>query len=111
MVLLSQLEDQELELRMRHIDLIYTINDRIDYLRRIKQARKHRYAVNFDETVSGVYISAPIIGYVHPAVISICGPFKRMQSKTKYYVKILTGMADYISKRLQETFRAKSRAA
>jgi DNA-binding IclR family transcriptional regulator len=108
MVLLSQLNDKELELRIRNMELTFKIENREDYFRRIRFVRNHGYALDGDETVSGaVFISSPILGYVQPAVLSICGPVKRMQSKKTRYIKMLTELANGISKRLQETIRAK----
>jgi DNA-binding IclR family transcriptional regulator len=108
MVLLCQLNDKELELRIRNMELTYKIENREDYFRRIRLVRNHGYAVDGDETVSGaVFISAPILGYIQPAVLNICGPVKRMQFKKTGYIKMLTEITNDISKRLQETIRAK----
>jgi IclR family transcriptional regulator, KDG regulon repressor len=112
MVLLAQLEDKELELRIRNMELTSVIKDREDYLRRLRLIRNHGYAMNDDDTVSGsVFISVPVRGYIQPAVLTICGPLKRMQSKKTRYKTRLSESADFISKRLQETIRAKSKNA
>jgi DNA-binding IclR family transcriptional regulator len=109
MVLLAQLEDKELELRIRNMELISVINHREDYLRRLRLIRNHGYAINDDIDSDSVFISVPIRGYIQPAALSICGPLMRMKSKKTRYKAMLIENADFISKRLQVTIKAKAK--
>jgi DNA-binding IclR family transcriptional regulator len=108
-ILLSQLKDKELEIRVRNILLTHKIENVEEYILEIKRIRKQKYAVTHDAVIAGAMcLSASVTHYISPAVVSIYGPKERVKPHTKEYTALLLEATDAISQRLAETIRVKS---
>lgn len=111
-VLLSQLNDDELEIVLKHIKITpvtaNTVTDKDVLIAQLKEIRKRGYAVSYGETVVGALcISAPIRNYTLPAALSIVGPESRLKSRVNELVKEIMASADLISKNIAGIFRTK----
>jgi IclR family transcriptional regulator, KDG regulon repressor len=107
-VLLSQLNDRELEIRVRNIMLTQNIGDVDSYMREIKTIQRKKYAVSHDEVIAGAMcIAARVTGYISPAVVSLYGPKQRVKPHSREYTLCLLETANAISQRLTETIKAK----
>jgi IclR family transcriptional regulator, acetate operon repressor len=107
-VLLSQLSDKELEIRVRNIRLTHQIEDPEAYLRQIREIRHTNYTMTVDEVIPGAMcISSAVTHYISPAVVSIFGPRERMAPHSSEYTKLLLSATQAISGRLAETIKAK----
>jgi DNA-binding IclR family transcriptional regulator len=81
-VLLSQLQDAQIEVLLNQISLVpitqNTIIDKVELLEEIKQVRQQGYATSFGERVLGSScVSVPVQHYVTPVALSILGPAAR----------------------------------
>lgn len=81
-VLLSELEDNELQLLIKHIRFVpvgpNTITDKRFFLRELKKVREQGYATSFGERVpGGSSISVPIKNYICPVALNVLGPDNR----------------------------------
>jgi IclR family transcriptional regulator, KDG regulon repressor len=107
-VLLSQLSDKELQIRVSNILLTNKMENVDLYIQEIKRIRKQKYAISHDEVIAGAMcLSAAVTHYISPAVVSIYGPKERVKPHIKRYTTLLLESAQAISKRLAETIRAK----
>lgn len=82
-ILLSELEDYELQLILKNIELVRmgpnTITDKKILLEEIEKVRKEGFAVSIGERIAGAAsISVPIKNYVCPVSLSILGPENRV---------------------------------
>jgi DNA-binding IclR family transcriptional regulator len=110
MVLLSQLDDKELEMRVYNMELNTKMENREGYILNIKDIRKQGYAISQDDSSWGIMsISAPLRNYLIPASLNIYGPKERMKGKSKQFVEILCESVNQISQRLADTLKAKTR--
>jgi DNA-binding IclR family transcriptional regulator len=109
MVLLSQLDEKELEARVRNLELTTRIEDRKRYLGHIKNIRKRGYAITHDDVAEGsMSISAPIFNYLLPTALNVYGPRDRMKSKSKQDIGLLRDCAFQISQSLASTVKARA---
>ncbi len=108
-VLLSELEDNELQILMSnlHLDPIgpNTITDKKALLKEVKKVRKQGYATSFGERVLGsASIAVPIKNYICPVSFGILGPDNRF-TLDRMMMDILESMKESsrrISKKLIE---------
>jgi DNA-binding IclR family transcriptional regulator len=85
-VLLSQLNNKDLRIALKHANLkAYTENTIThveELMLQIKRIREQGYGISFGERIEGVVsISAPISNYIVPATISILGPQDRIKPR------------------------------
>jgi len=85
-VLLSELDEKELHLLLRNLQLIFlgpnTITDQKMLLKEIRRVRQQGYATSFGEREKGSSsISVPIKNYICPVALSILGPDNRLTLK------------------------------
>jgi DNA-binding IclR family transcriptional regulator len=109
-VLLSQLDDKELKIRLKNIHITddsFKIDELISQIRSI---RLKGYSISHDEVVKGgTCISAPVKNYILPAVLSVFGPKDRMRHEIKKYIDVLCNSAANLSSRLGSTIKAKEK--
>lgn len=108
-VLLSQLNDQELQVALDNLDLKaitpFTITDKQRAFEQIRQIREQGYAESTDEVVMGAMcIAVPVKGYSLPTCLSIIGPTHRMQEKKLKYRRALQESAAHIARRITRIF-------
>jgi DNA-binding IclR family transcriptional regulator len=81
-ILLSHLEDNELQPLLKHLQLVpigpNTITDKDRLLEELKIAKEQGYATSFGERISGsASISVPVENYLCPVALSVLGPDNR----------------------------------
>ncbi len=86
-ILLSELEDKEVQSLLENIKLIsvspHSINDKKTLLKELIKARRQGYATSFGERVTGsASISVPVKNYICPVSLSVLGPDNRFTLKT-----------------------------
>lgn len=106
--LLSQLQDTDLHLIMKYINLSrqieVTITNKQKLITLVKQARKNGYSISVNEIVNGAMgISVPIKGYIYPAALTILGPTNRLKPKADLMIEKLKSSANHISNKFSET--------
>lgn len=104
-VLLSQFKDEELQAIMKVVKFEQftnkTIVEKKIFITQINQVRQDGYAVSHGEVFdSASSISAPIINYIYPAVLSIVGPQYRLEKRVSALVKELKESVARISNNL-----------
>jgi DNA-binding IclR family transcriptional regulator len=109
-VLLSQVEEDELQMFLRNIRLDTTAsNEVIDkdaLVTRIKNVRRLGYDISVGErVVGGMCISAPIRNYILPAALNIVGPESRMKERRASFTKLLLDVTNRISFNLLNTLK------
>ncbi|MCX7912485.1 MAG: IclR family transcriptional regulator, partial [Dehalococcoidales bacterium] len=108
-VLLSQLDDEELQMTLRHIKINRitenTVTDKNQFLAQIEEVRRVGYSVSRGERIpGGLCIAAPIRGYVCPASLSIVGPEERLRDNVDKIVPELKTSVERISREIAEVF-------
>lgn len=106
-VLLSMMDDKELEVVLQNLDLVSLGPNTItqeDVLRKeIELIRKQGYATSFGETQAGTAgISVPIKNYTGPVVLCVLGPEFRFSPTT--YLEEIKKSTLRISNKLKEIF-------
>lgn len=106
-LLLSMMDEHELEAIMRNIELIRfgpnTITDKEILRKEIVKIRKQGYATSFGETQPGTAgISVPIRNYIYPAALCVVGPEFRFSPIDT--LDELRKCAHRVSNNLQECF-------
>ncbi len=106
-VLLSELDDNELELLLKHIRLVpigpNTITDKRLLLKELKKVRAQGYATSFGERVPGsASLSVPIKHYICPVALNVLGPDNRFSAdRMMDALKDVKGAALRVSKKLK----------
>ena len=107
-VLLSQLDDREIEDILSKVNIASLTNNKISesrLLAQLKEIQRHGFAVSTGERVPGSScISVPVRNYTYPAALSIQGPAERLQPKTKYLTEMLKKSAELISGNISGMF-------
>ena len=101
-VLLSQLDDTELQEALKHIqhDNITqnSVTDSDVLLEQIHEIRKQGYGISYGERIHGaICISAPIHHYICPVALFVIGPEARLKPGLMRYIKELTASAQRVS--------------
>lgn len=104
-ILLSQLDDQELELAMEAIKLERvtenSVTDKEEFIKQVRETKTQGYAFTSGERISGgIGLSAPIKNYVFPAAISIIGIETGLKSKVPDLTKELIAATGRITGKL-----------
>jgi DNA-binding IclR family transcriptional regulator len=106
-VLLSQLNDTDLEIALENMDLepmtTNTVTDKEQLLNDIKRIRRSGYTISYGERIKGsLAIGAPISNYFLPVALGIIGPESRIKPRKKEYVEALLIAAVQISENLDK---------
>ena len=81
-MLLSQLEDEELQVALKNVKLPhvteYSVTDKKELLLQLKEIRTQGYAISHGERIpEALCISAPVHNYYWPVALSVIGPESR----------------------------------
>jgi IclR family acetate operon transcriptional repressor len=111
-VLLSQLDDEQLETTLKHIKFDRAdengITDKAGLMAQLIEIRRQGCCVTHGEKLPGaVCISAPINNYICPASLNILGPENRLGPKVKVVIEELKASARRISGDIAEAFDQK----
>jgi DNA-binding IclR family transcriptional regulator len=111
-VLLSQLDDKELRLVLKNINIKqvteYSVTDKKLLLVQIREARQQGYAVSYGERIAGALcISAPVKSYFWPVALSLVGPESRLTLGVTDLIKKVISSARRITKNIEEFYRGK----
>ncbi len=109
-MLLAQLNSGELKIAMKNINMEsiteYSITDKDELLKQLKQIKKQGYVVCASERIVGAMgIAAPIKNYTMPVALSIVGPEVRMKPRTQELLEALLSAASRISDKIKENYR------
>jgi IclR family KDG regulon transcriptional repressor len=108
-VLLSQLDDEELKITLKHLEFTYTtgntVTDKNLLMEQIMEIRRQGYCVTYGERIPGaVCISAPINHYLCPASLSIVGPEDRLRPRVDEVIEELKASAGRVSRDIARVF-------
>ncbi|MFW6112420.1 MAG: IclR family transcriptional regulator [Chloroflexota bacterium] len=106
-VLLSQLDDGEIEEALQEVDLVQatqrSVADKNMLTSQLHEIRRQGYYASYGEVATGLAcISAPISNYMYPAALSILGPEDRLKPMAMKLEEELTASADRISRNIAE---------
>jgi DNA-binding IclR family transcriptional regulator len=108
-VLLSQLNDKELKLVMKNINIRQvterSVTDKKVLMAQIRVIRQQGYAISYGERIAGAMcISAPVRNYFWPVALSLVGPESRLMPGVDDAVKKVTASARRITESVAEFF-------
>ena len=111
-VLLSQLDDEELQIAMRNIKISrvteHSVTDKKELKKQAIQIRKHGYAISHGERIAGALcISARVSNYFWPVALSLVGPEARLQPRLNETIQEVKTSASHISSNIREYFKIK----
>jgi IclR family transcriptional regulator, KDG regulon repressor len=107
-VLLSQLNNKDMRIALKHANLTAYTENTITHVEelmlQIKRIREQGYGISCGERIEGVVsISTPISDYVVPAAISILGPQDRLKPRINSILSEMKNSCTNISETLRET--------
>lgn len=108
-VLLSQLEDRDLQLAMRNIRINrvteHSVTDIDELKEQVIQIRQRGYGISYSERITGALcISAPIANYFWPVALSLVGPDSRLGPREEETLNEVKTSATRISNSVREYF-------
>ncbi|HUT67024.1 MAG TPA: IclR family transcriptional regulator [Dehalococcoidales bacterium] len=111
-VLLSQLNDEEMELILQFIKLEpitdHTITDKEKFIADVKQARQQGCAITYGERLPGfIGMAAAVCNYTCPAVLNILGPEIRLKPRLNEFLEELKASAGRVSRNITKIFQLK----
>jgi IclR family KDG regulon transcriptional repressor len=111
-VLLSQLNDEDLQIAMRNVEIRpvteHSVTDKRELKKQINQIRKQGYSISYGERISGALcISAPVSNYFWPVALSLIGPESRLQPILEETLEKVKSSACRISENIKEYFKIK----
>jgi len=111
-VLLSQLNDEDLQIAMRNIEIRpvteYSVTDKRELKKQIKQIGKQGYSISYGERISGALcISAPVRNYFWPVALSLIGPEVRLKPRLEETLEKVKSSAHRVSENIKEYFKLK----
>lgn len=111
-VLLSQLDDKELKIFLKHVKnepaTPESIIDNDMLFEQIKEIRRSGYSISCGERIKGaVCISAAVKNYFCPLALYIVGPEERLKSRAEYLVKELKTSAQRIADDIYGVFNGR----
>ena len=111
-ILLSQLNDEDLQIAMRNIEIRpvteHSVTDKRKLKKQIEQIRKQGYSISYGERISGALcISAPVSDYFWPVALSLIGPESRLQPKIEETIEKVKTSAQRVSDNITEYFKIK----
>ena len=106
-VLLSQLNDEELKIVMKSIEIRriteYSVIDKEILTAQSKKVRQQGYAISYGERIAGALcISAPVKNYSWPVALSVIAPEIRLKPRVDEMVKEVTASARRITSNIAE---------
>ncbi|MFP3879866.1 MAG: IclR family transcriptional regulator [Dehalococcoidia bacterium] len=106
-VLLSQLDNGEIEEALQKIDLVHaterTVTDKYTLISQLQEIRQQGYYASYGEVVTGLAcISVPVKNYIYPAALSILGFEGHLKPLAKELKEELTVSAARISRNIAE---------
>ena len=107
-VLLSQLNNKDLRIALKHANLKAYTENTITHVEelmfQIKRIREQGYCISIGERIEGVVsISTPVSNYVVPAAITILGPLDRIKPRINSILSEMKKCCTNISEAIQET--------
>ncbi len=111
-VLLSQLDDNELETTLKTINISrvteHSVINKKELMAQAKEIRQKGYAVSCGERIpDALCISAPIKDYFWPVALSLVGPVNRLKPRIDETINEVTASARHINNTMTEFFKAK----
>jgi DNA-binding IclR family transcriptional regulator len=111
-VLLSQLNDNELQTALKNIKISriteHSVISKRELMAQAKEIRQKGYAVSYGERIpDALCISAPISNYFWPVALSLVGPVNRLQPRVNETIKEVTASAIHIANTITKFLRAK----
>jgi IclR family KDG regulon transcriptional repressor len=111
-ILLSQLNDEDLQIALRNIEISpvteHSVTNKRELKKQIKQIRKQGYSISYGERISGALcISAPVSNYFWPVALSLIGPESRLQPQLEEITAKVRTSAYHISDNIKEYFKIK----
>jgi len=111
-VLLSQLDDNELQTALNNIKLIRvtenSIVDKGELMAQAKEIQRQGYSVSIGERIpDALCISAPIKNYFLPVALSLVGPVSRLEPKINETIREVVAGSSHITDSITEFFREK----
>lgn len=111
-ILLSQLNDEDLQIAMRNIEIRpvteHSVTDKRELKKQIKQIRKQGYSVSHGERISdALCISAAVSNYFWPVALSLIGPESRLQPQLEEITEKVKASAHQVSDNIKEYFKIK----
>ncbi len=111
-VLLSQLDDDELQTALNNIKISrvteHSIVDKEELMAQAKEIRRQGYAVSYGERIpEALCISAPIKNYLSPVALSLVGPVSRLEPRIDETIREVAAGSNRITDSITEFFRAK----
>jgi IclR family transcriptional regulator, KDG regulon repressor len=111
-VLLSQLNNKELNIAMLNMDLKFP-NGKVvkedDLRTELLKVRQKGYSVSYGERVSGcICISAPVRNYILPVALSIIGPEGRIKPRIDGFVHEVKEAASQVSENVKKSIEAEN---
>ena len=109
-VLLSQLNNKELNLAMLNMDFTYPNGNVVqeeDLRKELLDIQEKGYSISYGERISGcICISAPVTDYFLPAALSIIGPEGRIKPRMEEYVRVVKDAAGLTSANVRKSLKA-----
>jgi DNA-binding IclR family transcriptional regulator len=111
-ILLSQLNDEDLQIAMRNIDIRsvteHSVTDKRELKKQIKQIRNQGYSISYGERISGALcISASVNNYFWPVALSLIGPESRLEPRLEETLEKVRISAHQVSENIKEYFKLK----
>ena len=108
-VLLSQFTDERLKVAMKYIEIPRmterTVTEKGVLMSQIRETREKGYAISYGERIQGaICLSAPILNYTAPVVLSIIGPEYRFKTRLEEVTRELIDSAHRISRNVREIY-------
>ena len=111
-ILLSQLNDEDLQIAMRNIEIKpvteHSVTNKRELKKQIKQIRKQGYSISYGERISGALcISAAVSNYFWPVALSLIGPESRLKPQLEETIEKVKTSAQRVSDNIKEYFKIK----
>jgi len=111
-VLLSQLDDNELQTVLNNIKISrvteHSVIDKKELMAQAKEIRRQGYAVSYGERIAeALCVSAPIKNYFWPVALSLVGPVSRLEPRVDETLEEVMAGASHITDNIAEFFQAK----
>jgi DNA-binding IclR family transcriptional regulator len=111
-ILLSQLDDEDLQIAMRNINIRtvteYSVTNKSELKKQIKQIRQQGYAISYSERILGALcISAPVLNYFWPVALSLIGPINRLEPQLEEAIDKVKSSTQRISENIKEYSKIK----
>lgn len=111
-ILLSQLNDEDLQIAIRNIEIRpvteHSVTDKRELKKQIKQIRNQGYSISYGERILGALcISAPVKNYFWPVALSLIGPESRLEPRLEDTAEKLRSSAHQVSENIKEYFKLK----